>query len=426
MAFYNRGHIDHQDHRDIYPAGSVNGQSWPAQGTTVQLDLLKAGSCPAPAQDVDHVQVAAPSAGAPTCNAAGRLVIPLTEHVTWKGGADGDGPGTYRLRAKADPGYVIDGQRKWTITVEPQLTGAQCAQVPDVVTPLAPSWVDPCGAANGHWVFTATADYDYTVTTNNDGSTTITAVAKGNVQFVAGATTQWTERDSGAPCPRLLDLPAQPRVNDPCGADNATWVVPAKGGNLTWTLLRGGNLEVSTDAGYTFPNGKSSHNFGQAPETNKDACPVVLASVAVATPVLTPPTCTAAGVLTYSDHLGYTWRRTDDHGNVVLTAIAKPGFTLTGQTSWTYTAAQLAKLSGDKACPPAVIPPKVEGVKHTAPPKVPVVSPVVEGVKHEAAKNLPRTGSESGLYGAAGLLLLMVGSGLVLATRQRSNEGRAH
>jgi LPXTG-motif cell wall-anchored protein len=153
----------------------------------------------------------------------------------------------------------------------------------------------------------------------------------------------------------------------------------------------------------------------------------VLASVAVAGPVLTPPTCTAPGTLSYSDAVGYTWSRTDDHGNVVLTAIAKPGFTLVGQTSWTYTAAQLAKLSGANACPPAVvpptvIPPKVEGVKHTAPPK----APVVEGVKHEAAATLPRTGSESGLYGAAGLLLLMVGSGLVLVTRKCSTEGRAH
>jgi LPXTG-motif cell wall-anchored protein len=149
--------------------------------------------------------------------------------------------------------------------------------------------------------------------------------------------------------------------------------------------------------------------------------------VAVAGPVLTPPTCTAPGTLSYSDAVGYTWSRTDDHGNVVLTAIAKPGFTLVGQTSWTYTAAQLAKLSGANACPPAVvpptvIPPKVEGVKHTAPPK----APVVEGVKHEAAATLPRTGSESGLYGAAGLLLLMVGSGLVLVTRKCSTEGRAH
>jgi LPXTG-motif cell wall-anchored protein len=292
---------------------------------------------------------------------------------------------------------------------------------------LAPDWVDPCGPNNGDWVYDNTnSQYGYTVTTNNDGSRTITAVAKGNVQFAVGATTQWTERDSGVLCPQTLDVPAQPGVNDPCGAGNATWVLPANSGHITWTLTPRGRLVATADTGYTFPGGKTTHNFGQAPETNRAACPVVKASVAVAGPVLTPPTCTAPGTLSYSDAVGYTWSRTEDHGNVVLTAIAKPGFTLTGRTSWTFTAAQLAQLSGQRCgptvAPPAVIPPEVEGVKHTAPPK----APVVEGVKHEAAATLPRTGSESGLYGAAGLLLLMVGSGLVLVTRKRSTEGRAH
>jgi LPXTG-motif cell wall-anchored protein len=59
-------------------------------------------------------------------------------------------------------------------------------------------------------------------------------------------------------------------------------------------------------------------------------------------------------------------------------------------------------------------PTKVEGVKHTAPP----VKPVVEGVKHEAAAALPRTGTEAGAYGLAGVLLLLMGSGLVIVTRR--------
>ena len=489
-AFYNRGHIDHQDHRDIYPAGSTNGQSWVAQGTEPELALLKAGSCPQQPQGTPRIVVAAPSASAATCDVAGRLVIPLTEHVTWKGGVDGDGPGTYRLRAKADAGYVIDGERKWTVTVEPQRTGPQCAPAGGSVTPVAPDWLDPCGADNGHWVATETTEYGYSETTNNDGSITITAFAKPGHQLAAGVTTEWTQKDSGDLCP--VDLPV-PDVNDPCGAGNATWVVPVDGGHITWKLLAGGDLVATADADYTFPGetshdfgqapetnaaacltqvpvpaapgvtdpcgpgnaawvvpakgnnvtwsldgdgnlvatadsgytfhgGKASHNFGKAPEANTTACPVVKASVAVAAPVLTPPTCTAAGVLTYSDHLGYTWNRTENHGDVVLTAIAKPGFTLVGQTSWSYTVAELAQLHGAKDCPPAVIPPEVEGVKNTAPP----TPPVVKGVKHEAAAPLPRTGSESGLYGAAGLLLLMVGSGLVLATRQRSTQDRAH
>jgi LPXTG-motif cell wall-anchored protein len=46
------------------------------------------------------------------------------------------------------------------------------------------------------------------------------------------------------------------------------------------------------------------------------------------------------------------------------------------------------------------------------------VKPVVEGVKHEAAAALPRTGTEAGAYGLAGVLLLLMGSGLVIVTRR--------
>jgi LPXTG-motif cell wall-anchored protein len=74
--------------------------------------------------------------------------------------------------------------------------------------------------------------------------------------------------------------------------------------------------------------------------------------------------------------------------------------------------------------PVTSIPPQVGGVKVTAPPTapstVPVVTPTVEGVKHEAAAALPRTGTEAGWYGAAGILLLMAGSGLVLVSRRRT------
>jgi LPXTG-motif cell wall-anchored protein len=67
-------------------------------------------------------------------------------------------------------------------------------------------------------------------------------------------------------------------------------------------------------------------------------------------------------------------------------------------------------------------PPQVEGVKHTAPP----AAPVVEGVKYEAAATLPRTGTDAGEYAALGGLLLLMGAALLLVSRRRSTEGRAH
>jgi LPXTG-motif cell wall-anchored protein len=197
---------------------------------------------------------------------------------------------------------------------------------------------------------------------------------------------------------------------------NASWKDPGDTSD--------GSRVAVADTGHAFGNGGAEMTVTYTPNPKKSGreCATVDAAVGVAAPVLTPPTCTTPGALSYTDGLGYAWNRRDDNGTVVLTATARAGFTLTGTTSWTFTPAQLAQLSGDQACPPAVVPPKVEGVKHTAPPTAPVVTPVVKGVKREAAATLPRTGSEAGLYGAAGLLLLLVGSGLVLVTR-RQDQG---
>jgi len=74
------------------------------------------------------VTATAPYATNPTCEQAGSLVIPATDHVTWTGGANGDGAGTYGLTATADTGYAIDGQFEWTVTVLPQLSGDDCQQ----------------------------------------------------------------------------------------------------------------------------------------------------------------------------------------------------------------------------------------------------------------------------------------------------------
>jgi LPXTG-motif cell wall-anchored protein len=362
-AFFNSGHIDHQGGRDIYPAGSVTKQGkphpWAAQG---DQSLLKPGCgdvLPPPAPDA---LASATANNDQTCDRPGTVTFSLT-HATWKDAADtSDGS----RDAVADDGHVFaDGDTQLTVTytANPKKSGPECA-----VAPLKDA------------VASATA--------NNDQ----TCDRAGTVTF---------------------------------SLTNASW---KDAGDTS-----DGSRDAVADAGHVFAGGgtEMTVTYTANPKKSGPACPVVLASVGVAAPVLTGPTCTAPGKLSYSDAVGYTWNRTEDHGNVVLTAMPTAGFTLTGTTSWTFTAAQLDQLSGAQACPPmstpvvtppAVIPPKVEGVKHTAPPKAPTVTPVVKGIKQEAAPVLPRTGTEASLYGAAGVLLLLVGSGLVLATR-REDQG---
>ncbi|WP_022867955.1 bacterial Ig-like domain-containing protein [Schaalia vaccimaxillae] len=69
-----------------------------------------------------------------------------------------------------------------------------------------------------------------------------------------------------------LPLPDVPAVNDPCGAGNASWIVPEDGENLTWTLGPDGHLIVSIDMGWSFENGSTYHDFGLAIDS-EEMCP---------------------------------------------------------------------------------------------------------------------------------------------------------
>jgi LPXTG-motif cell wall-anchored protein len=76
-------------------------------------------------EDPTPVEITAvPSVTPPTCEAAGKLVIPSIEHVIFAGGANGDGPGDYTITASAEEGYVLTGDvGPWNLTVLPKKTG---------------------------------------------------------------------------------------------------------------------------------------------------------------------------------------------------------------------------------------------------------------------------------------------------------------
>jgi hypothetical protein len=70
-----------------------------------------------------------------------------------------------------------------------------------------------------------------------------------------------------------IDLPAAPQVTDPCGTGNATWNVPANTTEITWTLNGDDELVATTNTGYQLSGGRTTYNYGVAPETNTDTCP---------------------------------------------------------------------------------------------------------------------------------------------------------
>ncbi len=71
----------------------------------------------------------------------------------------------------------------------------------------------------------------------------------------------------------VVEIPATPAVNDPCGPGNATWVVPEDTDSVMWELGEDGALTAYTAEGVVFTDETTEHVYGTAVD-NSIACPV--------------------------------------------------------------------------------------------------------------------------------------------------------
>uniref|UniRef100_UPI00058C0AC7 hypothetical protein n=1 Tax=Agromyces subbeticus TaxID=293890 RepID=UPI00058C0AC7 len=181
-AFFNAGHVDHQNHGDIYPAFNYvkHGKviHVPAQG---DQSLLQYEDCVKP-------DVKIPVEGAPTfsdtCGPDNeQLSVPAdTAKIDWN---SSESNGVITVTATAKPGYVFkkDSKTKWEFTIN----DAPCV-VPVVG---APSFSDTCGPDNEKLTVpedTTTIDWN---SSESNGVITVTATAKSGSVFPEGATTSW-------------------------------------------------------------------------------------------------------------------------------------------------------------------------------------------------------------------------------------------
>jgi len=133
---------------------------------------------------------------------------------------------------------------------------------------------------------------------------------------------------------------------------------------------------------------------------------------AIAALTFTPGTCVAVGSVVATETAAYSWGITGRATARVYTAVAKAGHTLTGRTSWTFNLSKIASTSPACLAPPAVL-----GVVENA--------PVVAGVvKSAPVKTLAFTGAETIPLGLSGLLALVLGAVLTVASRQRPKQAR--
>lgn len=96
-------------------------------------------------RDIPVTIAAVPTSQDPTCSVDGKLVLPAPPTgVTWKGGANGDGPGIYTIVAEVAPGYTLNGAPdSWVIQVLPKGTGLSCGPPPCIASNQVTYTYDP-------------------------------------------------------------------------------------------------------------------------------------------------------------------------------------------------------------------------------------------------------------------------------------------
>jgi LPXTG-motif cell wall-anchored protein len=465
-VFYNAGHLDHHGNRDIYPAGSwtkPNGTTitWPQQGDQT---VLANGCETPPAQDAEASATAHDNA---TCDRAGTVTF-TTKHATWKDPDDtSDGE---RVAVAKDGHLFAGGEKELTVSypIFAQKSGGACtSSTPRDASATAVALHDATCDGPGSVVFDVTNASWQDPRDETDGSRVAVAddghlFANGEATLIVDYTVEPTKSGKKCAGPRPpAEVVKTPWVDQAwqCGATSTTqtrtvtrtrYVLGEDG--LSWVLdTEHARSKTQTRTRHLKQDEVTQCTVEHDPYTTSGSTPTVDCAAFTVTVsswttrwVWDDVTGAYVGTTTTSDSertptaaecpagekpapLVSQTEKTDLDCSALLATTTTTTTTTDWElnedkTSWVKTAPEVSTAVTSVKASAQACPPQVEGVKHTAPP----VAPIVKGVKYEAASTLPRTGSEAGLYGAAGLLLLMVGSGLVLVTRKRSVEGRAH
>lgn len=156
----------------------------------------------------------------------------------------------------------------------------------DANTPCpAPTFTEPtCTSSASVTLPKISIGYYYTVSVDNGTATTYTPTLADQILPLIGTphvvvtlyhqtpragvqVASWEHTFTAPSCP--VDIPA-PLAVDPCGADNAVWATLSaqpQDPHYTWSVVDG-HLIATTVGFYTFPNGKTSHDFGVVKDSN--------------------------------------------------------------------------------------------------------------------------------------------------------------
>jgi hypothetical protein len=289
----------------------------------------------------------APSATTPTCDVDGALVLPSTAHITWSGGSNGDGPGTYTIVATPASGYTLNGaQDTWVIQVLPKGTDLSCGP-------------PPCIAASD-------VSYTYDPATNS-GTVTVANPAGSSGKLCNGfwvTAVSWKYAGSEI-WPQNLDQ------NNPMPENLGTFFVDEPGTyNYAADVECGqGDIYASYDAqpvptSQLFgPSNPYAEHFlhemgfsGPNPTWTQDAagCNTATPVAPVATPITA---CDTDGSLTFGPTTGVVYNLTTGNGTSGLWEV-----TATPATNYYFDGPQVVTFSGDLGTPTACATPAAPDV----------------------------------------------------------------
>jgi hypothetical protein len=282
--------------------------------------LITVPECPPVLVDV------APTAPtvAPMCGPNNDTVtIPSTEGVTYSDTNWVDGQRT--ITATANKGYALTGTTSWTFTDEATTCSVDVRAVEATV-------VDPalCGPNNDVLNIPTTEGVTYSDTGWVDGHRTITATA--NEGYTLVGTSSWTFTDEEIPCPTEVKTVTASVIDPPvCGPNNDVLNVPTTEGVIySDTGWVDGTRTITATAAEGFVlQGQTSWTFHDAntPCSVTPPAPTVVPICFPNNDTVTIPE--VAGVM-YSDTGWVDGKRT-------ITASAAEGYTLSGETTWTFT-----------------------------------------------------------------------------------------
>ncbi|MBM7518472.1 hypothetical protein [Nocardioides nitrophenolicus] len=273
------------------------------------------------------------------------------------------------------------------------------AECPSAATvPTVPK-IDPCGPGNA--VFGAVPQGPWTVTSNPDGSITLTATGNAYFPNMQKQVTIPAPTDSGIACIVVPPLDTK----DPCGPNNATWVLPAETDEYSVAIVQG-QIVLTAKDDYRFDGDATTYTYQVA------ATPTDSGTACLVAPAIAPnDPCNPAGVTSNA-----TWvvpAETADYTvsvvNGVITLIGKLGKVFAGdQPTYVYNLPATPTDSG-VVC-------TVGGVEETHNPGKASEGEVDSAT---AATGLPNTGGPAGWLLPLGGGLVLAGAGLVLAMRRR-------